>query len=512
MKKLLSIFIALTVFVSTMAIGTTASASNEISATTDLIEHVYEQKLSAGERVYNETQTSFTVDNAGDYVALLMSGVTGKEDNDAFVSDVMDNLSANDGKIVPSFGENAGTYGAVVKALQILGYDASSFSSEKYDIMAAFDVVDISADINPYYYRYAIETANKDLALSLCDKLINDYYSLGSGMNYWGYSCDNTAVFLSSIAKYKDNYKKYVEDAKTIIQSHTTSKGAFYNSQYTTDTNADSTASALLAYSAIGDATTAFKYYKALVECFEGSVGEFGYMDTTYNSYATKDALLALNYFYITILDCEYEHRQEVVKTTVVKATPTANGKITKTCVICGKSTPTTILKPSSIALSKTAYVYDGNAKKPTVTVKNSGGTKISSSNYTVTYSNNTKVGTATVKIKFKGNYSGTVTRTFKINPKGTSISKLTATSKGFKAAWKKQATQTTGYQIRYSTSSSMANAVTKTISKNNTVSKTVSKLKAKKKYYVQIRTYKTVNGKKYYSSWSAKKYVTTKE
>ncbi len=135
-----------------------------------------------------------------------------------------------------------------------------------------------------------------------------------------------------------------------------------------------------------------------------------------------------------------------------------------------------------------------------------------SNSNIKLTYaSGRKKDGKYTVKVVGQGNYTGTITKTFKINPKGTSISKLTAVKGGFKATIKKQATQTTGYQIRYASKSSMASAKTVTITKNTTLSKTVKNLKAKKKYYVQIRTYKTVNGAKYYSAWSSKKSVTTK-
>ena len=56
----------------------------------------------------------------------------------------------------------------------------------------------------------------------------------------------------------------------------------------------------------------------------------------------------------------------------------------------------------------------------------------------------------------------------------------------------------------------------TVTISKNSTTSKSVGKLKAKKKYYVRVRTYKTVKfgGKSVilYSGWSKAKSVTTKK
>ena len=69
-----------------------------------------------------------------------------------------------------------------------------------------------------------------------------------------------------------------------------------------------------------------------------------------------------------------------------------------------------TSIKNYKFKLSKTSYIYDGKAKKPKVTVKN-----LSSKNYSVSYKNNKKVGTATVTIKGKGNYTGTKTLTFKI-------------------------------------------------------------------------------------------------
>lgn len=69
-----------------------------------------------------------------------------------------------------------------------------------------------------------------------------------------------------------------------------------------------------------------------------------------------------------------------------------------------------------------------------------------------------------------------------------------------------------TGYQIQYSTSATFASGnKTVYVTSNKTASKAIKNLKAKKKYYVRIRTYKTVSGTKYYSDWSAKKYVTTK-
>ncbi len=172
---------------------------------------------------------------------------------------------------------------------------------------------------------------------------------------------------------------------------------------------------------------------------------------------------------------------------------------------------------PETVKLSKTSYTYDGKAKKPIVVVKDSNGKIISKKYYTVSYSDNKKVGQATVKVTFKGKYKGTVLKeTFKIIPKGTKISKVKAAKKGFTVTWKKQKVQTSGYQIQYATNSKFKNAKTVTVKKNTDTSEKITKLKAKKKYYVRVRTYKTVkvNGKskKIYSAWSAKKVVTTKK
>jgi surface protein len=168
----------------------------------------------------------------------------------------------------------------------------------------------------------------------------------------------------------------------------------------------------------------------------------------------------------------------------------------------------------TTIKLSATSFTYTGKALKPTVTVKDSNGKKISSKYYTVTYKNNKKVGKATLTIKFKGDYTGTITKTFKINPKATSLKKVTsAKTKTLTVTWKKQATQTTGYEIQYSTSKNFTKKTTKTatVKSTKTTSTTIKKLSAKKKYYVRIRTYKTVGGKKYYSDWSKAKAVKTK-
>ena len=68
-----------------------------------------------------------------------------------------------------------------------------------------------------------------------------------------------------------------------------------------------------------------------------------------------------------------------------------------------------------TVTLGTTTYVYDGTAKEPVITVKDGSTTLTSGTHYTVSYSNNTNAGTATVTITMKGNYSGTITKNFTI-------------------------------------------------------------------------------------------------
>ena len=151
------------------------------------------------------------------------------------------------------------------------------------------------------------------------------------------------------------------------------------------------------------------------------------------------------------------------------------------------------------------------------MTVKDGATALASGKDYSVSLaSGRINVGIYKVSVTLKGNYAGSAAKSFKIVPKGTTISKVVKLKKGFKVVWKKQSTKMatsriTGYQVRYSVKSNFKGKKIKTVKGYSKGSAKVTKLKAKKKYYVSVRTYKTVNGKKLYSSWSKKKAVTTK-
>ena len=287
--------------------------------------------------------------------------------------------------------------------------------------------------------------------------------------------------------------------------------------------------------------------------------------------------------------ECEHD---ELV--TTVPADLETNGKASYSCKICKNVTRNVewLYRPDSFKLSTTSYSYDGKVKTPTVTVKDSNGKTISSSNYSVFNASGRKVpGTYKVTVKFNGKYykgtkdlyfkivkcniskcdvklsytskvytgktitppsvtvkangttlkknthytvkyasgrkavgkykvtvtmkgsyyTGTKTLYLTINPQTTKVKKLTAKKKSLKVYITKKSKEVTGYQVQYSTSKKFSSAKTKTISKYKTTTCTLSKLKAKKTYYVRVRTYKTVKGKKYYSSWSSAKSKKTK-
>lgn len=253
---------------------------------------------------------------------------------------------------------------------------------------------------------------------------------------------------------------------------------------------------------------------------------DYLYLYSDWSNYAWHEGeSYNVSFYYIDRIKCTVtvkagdlcDHSSTIVK----NASPATCSKAGYTgdtyCKKCQKllSKGKTIYKASYIKLSKTSFTYSGKVQRPSVVVKNSKGTALKNGrDYSVSYSSGCKnVGVYTVKITFKGNYSGTKSYTFYITPKNTSLSKVTAAKKGFKATWKKQTTQTTGYEIQYSTDKNFKKGVkTVRISKNKTTSKSVSKLSAKKKYYVRIRTYKMCGKTKVASSWSGAKSVTTKK
>ncbi len=213
----------------------------------------------------------------------------------------------------------------------------------------------------------------------------------------------------------------------------------------------------------------------------------------------------------------------------VVPAVPATTSKTGLTagvkCSACDKVIveQQIIPKIAATTLKTVTFVYSGTAKKPSVTVKDAKGKVLTlGTDFDVKYINAAgktvakpiNVGTYRAVVTFKGNYSGSVKKTFTINPKATVLNKLIKPGKKqIKIIWQKRTAQVTGYEIQYSTTKNFTKKTTKTLKVKNfkTNVKTIKQLKAKKKYWVKIRTYKNANGKLYYSTWSKVRTIITK-
>ena len=185
-----------------------------------------------------------------------------------------------------------------------------------------------------------------------------------------------------------------------------------------------------------------------------------------------------------------------------------------KECTVCKKVLETAeipalsriSISKASVTLSTSTYAYDGKAKKPGVTVKLNGKTLKNGTDYTVSYSNNTKVGTAKVTITGKGNYTGSVSKTFSIK---NNFKKATVSGISTKAFTGKNITQSitvkyngktlkngTDYTVSYSNNKKIGTATVKIAGKGSytgTITKTfkinpakqeIQKLTAKSKAF----------------------------
>lgn len=164
------------------------------------------------------------------------------------------------------------------------------------------------------------------------------------------------------------------------------------------------------------------------------------------------------------------------------------------------------------VSTSGTRYYYTGRTRKPVVK-STYDGLGISSSSVRTKYSKGSiKPGNYKVSVTGK-TYPGYATKQYSIIVKPSKIYSLKALNNGFKVqVYKYPKNYVTGYQLRYSTRSNMSQAKIKTIGTSYyKVSKNVTRLSNKKSYYVQVRSYKKIGSKKYYSSWSAKQRIKTR-
>ncbi len=299
-KRILSFLLSLCII---FTANITSLASN-----TPNVKKIKEQIDGAASYLTNDIK-SYGVNEAVDFCVIVDSGADVSKFSKSFLSDVKANLDRNGGKIISSYGENLTTYAAVIIALKKLGENPENFNG--YDITKAFISMDTSADtFTPNYCRIIIQAAlyckNSDKFLqALCNTYINSYYTMGKGVDYFGFSCDNTAYFIDAVCLSQissEKYKNVLNDAIKVLDTYKVDGGYCFNPEYDTNPNADSIALALMAQSSytacFGNTEKSSAVLNGIYEelcAFESSdTGVFTYGGTE-SPYATRDALISLS-------------------------------------------------------------------------------------------------------------------------------------------------------------------------------------------------------------------------
>lgn len=437
MKKLLSVLLS-AVMIFSAVVPFSALAETKTLGLKEVVTAQVEAKADMlGAMNYLKASTPQTVANSYEVHKFAQAG----GDVSEYLTALESNLKANNGKIMArqqgetADSENLVYYAVAIDVLTILGKDVTNFGG--YNIKQAFETfAQTNKNVsNPYFYRCIVEACktigNDKLARDLIDQMSKSY-KVGSGLDNWGYSCDNTSVYVATVAPYKAYYQTNYNDALKLIAGYKKNKGYCY--QTTFEENANSTAMALMAYSAAGDFDKAYEAYQ-LLKNFESDKNNGVFMAAdwktgamTENQLATADALRALSYFDDA---CDQ------------KIKDFSNSDSTK---------PT---QPAPTTKPETA--------KPQSTT-----------------------------------------------PAKTKVQKISTGKKSITAQWKKVA-GVSAYQVQIATNKKFSkNKKTFKVSKKSTKVK-IKKLKAKKVYYLRVRSYKKVNGKKVYSKWSTVRKVKTK-
>lgn len=166
----------------------------------------------------------------------------------------------------------------------------------------------------------------------------------------------------------------------------------------------------------------------------------------------------------------------------------------------------------TQVSLSRSSYNYNGKTHTPSVIVKYKGKVLKNKTDYTVSYSSGRKnVGKYTVKINFRGKYQGSISKTFKVIPAPTAVTKLQSQRAGWLNIQYRANRAADGYQIQYGTNSNMSGGKYVAVRNSAIRSYTRKDVRRRTIYYVRVRTFKVVGGERIYSNWSGVKRITVK-
>ena len=485
-------------------------------------EKVYAKMTAARNKLYSGKE-EFTAKDSYDFLTYLRADGKADAYKNGYIQSVKEAVSGD------TLGD-AANYALAILCLQKLGVDASKFdlgdtTVNLYEAMKAKG----TAIYSPYLYRYVFEANIDETFASDCLALMNQDYS-ASGYNYWGYSCDNDASMGVCYAASGSEADKTAALGANLSQ-YKKPTGYFSNSEWGLAENVDSTGLVLYYFAYTGNKDEAYETYEMLKNFeVEGEDGAYysSYNPGVYDAYGTRDALFGLIELYNLLAPQPHVHIYNEVSVVAPKAN--ALGYTLHTCK-CGDSYKDNFKAPTGKVTGVKCTAKTAQAERITWN-KVSGATgyqaqiilngkvvqsKALSSNLYVF----TKLASGSaykVRVRFYikaadgknyfSNWSAVLTSP--TLPKATTLKSLASASKAFTAKWAKQA-GVTGYQVQYSTNAKFSSAAVKGIKGAGKLSLKVSNLKAGTKYFVRVRTFKTIGGKNYFSTWSGAKTVKTK-
>ena len=201
----------------------------------------------------------------------------------------------------------------------------------------------------------------------------------------------------------------------------------------------------------------------------------------------------------------------------VVPATTEAGGRRSqiRSCIYCqevqeleGEEIP----RITKVVFTKITFPYTKKFWKPAPKIFDAEGKQLlEGMDYQLSWKQNQNPGTGYVTVQFQNDYAGELNLTFPIRPKSTKITGVKGKKKSIGVTWKSHKNLVDGYEIQYSVNANMSRSVKKQIKGSTKTSAVVKTRHSGCTYYVRIRTWKTVQGKKIYSVWSPKKKVRTK-
>lgn len=278
----------------------------------------------------NYSTQGYDVSSSKNFYILVSTGADVSSYEDAYFASV--ETAAKSGTLT-----DVGTIGLAISIADMLGRDARNISGvDLVEILQNTPVENNGG--TPYSYTYAIEAAHNhaldETETALSEKLLT-YYTMGEGTDFWGgygTSPDDLGMFIIALSYDSAAYSEQINDALSILETYYTEDGY---SNY--GANADSTAFALAAYSALGNKEKADSVYDLLINKFYSA--ETGGFIADYDEYyATADALFAFKY-YLPLAD---DAAEETESTTADKNTTQAGENTTVKNSDNSKTSPAT--------------------------------------------------------------------------------------------------------------------------------------------------------------------------